>query len=51
MEEYFYVSYDTGEMFTKEEMISDFRRNYPNLDYTDSRIVLRHYEQIEKEAE
>lgn len=51
MEEYAYVSYDTGEMFTKEEMIIDFRRNHPTLDYTDSRVVLRYYEQIEKEAE
>lgn len=51
MEEYVYVSYDTGEMFTKEEMIADFKKYHPDLDFTDSRIVLRYYEQIEKEAE
>lgn len=48
MEEYIYESFETGEVFTKEEMLVDMKKNHPGLDCTDSRVVLMYYRQIEK---
>jgi hypothetical protein len=42
-----YISLETGECFTEEEMIADCKANHPDIDPYDGRSIWNYYDDIE----
>ena len=42
-----FISLETGECFTEEEMLADCKANHPNIDPYDGRSIWNYYKELE----